>query len=38
MARIFLFVDLLDICSDLGLEGRKKKSSENDQLTGHFPS
>ena len=35
MARIFLLVDLLDFFSDLGSRGRKKKSSENDQLTGH---
>ena len=35
---IFLLVDLRDFFSDLGSEGRKKKSSENDQLTGHFQS
>ena len=41
-ARIFLLVDFRDFFSDLGSGGRKKikkkKSSENDQLTGHFQS
>ena len=32
----FLLVDLREFFSDLG--SRDKKSSENDQLTGHFPS
>ena len=36
-ARFFLLVDLLEFFSGLGLGGRKK-SSENDQLTGHFQS
>ena len=31
----FLLVDLQDFFSDLGSRGRKK-SAENDQLTGHF--
>ena len=36
----FLLVDLRDFFSDLGSGGQKKykKSSENDQLTGHFQS
>ena len=36
---IFLLVDLRDFFQILGSGGRKKndkKSSENDQLTGHF--
>ena len=38
-ARIYLLVDLRDFFfSDLGSGGRKKKSFENDQLTGHFQS
>ena len=41
-ARIFLLVDLREFfLSDLGSGRRKKinkKSSENDQLTGHFQS
>ena len=39
-ARFFLLVDLRDFFSDLGSgDGKKKKkSSENDQLTGHFQS
>ena len=37
-ARIFLLVDLREFFSDLGLGKRKKKSSENDQLTGFFQS
>ena len=37
MARFFLLVDLLEFFSDLWSGGRKK-SSENDQLTGHFQS
>ena len=41
-ARSFLLVDLRDFFSDLGLgrgdEKTNKKSSENDQLTGHFQS
>ena len=39
-ARIFLLVDLREFFSDLGSRGQKKrkKSSENDQLTGHFQS
>ena len=39
--RYFLLVDLQDFFSDLGLGGPKiknKKSSENDQLAGHFQS
>ena len=32
---VFLLVDLRDFFSDLEC-GDKKKSSENDQLTGHF--
>ena len=38
-ARIFLLVDLRDIFFRFWVGGRKKikqKSSENDQLTGHF--
>ena len=38
---IFLSVDLREVFSDLGSGGekkRRKKSSENDQLTGHFQS
>ena len=34
----FILVDLRDFFSHLGSGGRKKKSSENDQLTGHFQS
>ena len=36
----FLLVDLREFFSDLGLGGRgdEKKSSKNDQLTGHFQS
>ena len=37
----FLLVDLRDFFSDLGSgdeRKKKKKSSENDQLTGHFQS
>ena len=40
-ARIFLLVDLREFFSDLGRGGgrkKNKKSSENDQLTGHFQS
>ena len=38
-ARIFLLVDLQEFDSDLGSGWRKKKkSSENDQLTGHLQS
>ena len=33
----FLLVDLLDSFSDIG-SGGTKKSSENEQLTGHFQS
>ena len=36
-ARFFLFVDLQEFFSDLG-SGDEKKSSENDQITGHFQS
>ena len=35
-ANFFLLVDLREFFSDLGSGGRKKKSSKNDQLTGHF--
>ena len=41
LGQIFLLVDLREFFSDLGSGGRKKnklKSSENDQLTGHFQS
>ena len=35
----FLYYDLREFFSDLGLgERKKKKRSENDQLTGHFQS
>ena len=36
----FLLIDLREFFSDLGSGGPKKKykSSENDQLTGHFQS
>ena len=40
-ARILLLVDLRDFFSGLGSGGQEKnkqKSSENDQLTGHFQS
>ena len=41
-ARIFLIVDLREFFSDLRSRGTEKeinkKSSENDQLTGHFQS
>ena len=41
-ARFFLLVDLREFFADLGSgDGKKekrKKSSENDQLTGHFQS
>ena len=37
-ARFLLLVDLREIFSDLGLGGMEKKSSENEQLTGHFLS
>ena len=39
-ARIVLLVDLQAFFSDLGMEwgGEQKKSSKNDQLTGHFKS
>ena len=36
-ARTF-FIDLREYFSDLGSGGTEKKSSENDQLTGHFQS
>ena len=35
-AKICLLVDLKEKKSDLGWGGGQKKSSENDQLTGHF--
>ena len=37
-ARIFLLVDIQDFFLDLGWGDERKKSSENDQLTGHFQS
>ena len=37
LGQIFLLVDLQDFFSDLGW-GDEKKSSENDQVTGHFQS
>ena len=37
-ARIFLLDDLREYFSDLGSGDEKTKSSENDQLTGHFQS
>ena len=39
-ARLFLLVDFRDSFSDLGSGAKinKLKSSENDQLTGHFQS
>ena len=38
--RLFFIIDLREFFSDLGSgDGKeKKKSSENDQLTGHFQS
>ena len=37
-ARIFLLVDLREFFFRVRVGGDEKKSSENDQLTGHFQS
>ena len=40
-ARIFLLLDLREICVRFRVGGtnkNKQKNSENDQLTGHFQS
>ena len=37
-ARIFLLLDLREFFFRFRVRGRRKKSSENDQLTGHFQS